>query len=96
MSIKIGAGIEPQSATLGVTHEDRFGRGGFIVVTTGALLEASSGEINAQVPQPRRKVGMRIHDVSTAQDYECVSVGTLGASIDDGVWKVHVVSGGTY
>lgn len=95
MSIKISNNIEPLNP-LGFSHEDSYGRGGFIIVTTGALLEASSSEINAQVPQPRRKVGMRIYDTSTNQDYECVSVGTLGASPDNGVWKIHVISGGTY
>lgn len=96
MAIKVSAGIEPQSDTFGVTHEDVFGRGGFIVVTTGAFGTASSTELNLYVSQPRRKVGMRVHDVSTKQDYECVSVGTLGATPDDGVWKVFELSGGTY
>lgn len=95
MSIKITARIEPQSS-LGSTHVDSFGVGGFVVVSTGALGVASSAEVNAVVIQPRRKVGMRVYDTSTQQDYVCTAVGTLGASPDDGAWSVLTIAGGTY
>lgn len=96
MSIKISARIEPQSSTLGWTHEDSFGRGGFQVVTTGAFLAASSSELNAVVPQTRRKEGMRVWDTSTSNEYICVSPGTVGISPDNGQWEVLTINGGTY
>jgi len=95
MSIKIPTRIEPQNS-LGSTHVDTFGVGGFVVVSTGALVVASSAEVNAVVIQPRRKVGMRVHDTSTQQDYVCTATGTLGASPDDGAWAVLTIAGGTY
>ena len=97
MPIQISTKLVTDNIAAG-THEDVYGIGGYVVIQSGwePTQTLTSTRINQIVPQARRKIGMQVHDVDTRQEYECVSTGSPGNVSDTGIWKVRVISGGTY
>jgi hypothetical protein len=70
------------------THEDTFGRGGFVAITA----DAAPGNINEflgeKIPFLRRKVGMTVHVLfndSSSAYYKCLNIGN--ATNDNGQWE---------
>lgn len=55
------------------THEDAYGKGGFVSVATGGAGTATDAQINAKVVSDRRKTGMLVYDVSTSRYYRCTN-----------------------
>ena len=55
------------------THEDVYGRGGYVSITTGGSGTATDAQINGRVVEDRRKTGMLVYDTSTAKYYRCTN-----------------------
>lgn len=85
MPITIPDRIAPQSS-LGSTHEDIYGTGGYVAIATGLSGSPNSTQIsqaiNAAIPVARRKVGMLVFDSSLSRNYRC-------SATDPGTW-IHV------
>ncbi len=58
------------------THEDAYGKGGFVSIATGGSGSATDAQINARVVADRRKTGMLVYDTSTAKYYRCTNGGS--------------------
>ncbi len=74
------------------SHEDRFGKGGYVVIASGLLTTATDSAINSAYPTGYQKTGMLIYDTDTQQEYRCTSPGS---------WQVVQsttgdIDGGTY
>lgn len=56
------------------THEDQFGRGGYVAIATGITNAVpTSSAINAQVPTSRAKTGMLVFDSSSGYYFRCTN-----------------------
>jgi len=85
------------------THEDIFGIGGYVVISSGWDTQLTSTRINQIVPVSRRKVGMLVWDEDTRKHYRCSATGTINSTTDGGTWSVAetldtstTITGGTY
>lgn len=58
------------------THEDAYGKGGFVSIATAGSGTATDAQINAKVVADRRKTGMLVYDTSTAKYYRCTNGGS--------------------
>lgn len=76
MSITVAAQLVPQSS-LGATHEDVYGVGGYVALATGLTgsptLLLIQQAINNQVVLARRKVGMLVFDATTSRYFRCTA-----------------------
>ena len=76
MPINIPDKIAPQSS-LGSTHEDIYGTGGYVAIATGLSGSPNSTQISQAINQiittPRRKVGMLVFDASLQKNFRCTA-----------------------
>jgi len=82
MAIKITSNIIPAGDTPNPnawTHEDIYGKGGFVAIITTVDLP----EINDHITPARRKEGMLVYDVTTNKYWRCLSAVT---DTDDNNW----------
>lgn len=91
MAIFIGETIKA-ALSAAPSHEDRFGRGGYVVVSSGFLTTASSEAINSEYPIGYQKAGMLVYDTDTGKEYRCTSPGSWQA-IDTSTGDI---DGGSY
>lgn len=80
MAIRIQSNIAPSADNINVwTHEDIYGKGGFVAIITTVDLP----EINDHITPARRKEGMLVYDVTTSKYWRCLSAIT---DTDDNNW----------
>jgi len=80
--------VSPLSGSV-ATHEDIYGKGGYVIIDTG---ETGKANINDWVTPSRRKEGMVVYDVNTDQHHRCLGVAE-GTNPDDN-WELTDFGGG--
>jgi hypothetical protein len=91
MAILIGETIKAALSSA-PSHEDRFGKGGYVVIASGLLTTATDSAINSAYPTGYQKAGMLIFDTDTQKEYRCTTPGSwqvVQAATGD-------IDGGTY
>ena len=89
MAINISSNIFPLNNGPAIwTHEDIYGKGGFVAIITTTDLPL----INDHITPARRKEGMLVYDVATEKYYRCLSAAT---DTNDANWTEENFGGST-
>ena len=89
MAINISSNIFPLNNGPAIwTHEDIYGKGGFVAIITTTDLPL----INDHITPARRKEGMLVYDVTTEKYYRCLSAAT---DTNDANWTEENFGGST-